>query len=493
MTGLLDTPTLTPSYTLSDWQGGTRSLTAEYDYWIDEVEGEIPPGLEGTLFRNGPGLLDIGGVALKHPFDGDGMISAFTFSQGRAHFRNRYIQTSGYKAEQAVGKILYRGVFGTPKPGGWLANLFDTRLKNIANTQVIYWGEKLLALWEAAWPYQLNPATLETIGEINLDGLLKPGDAFAAHPRIDPVTNRLVNFSLKPGPVTAARLFEFAQDGACVSEHHYSFPGFAFIHDFALTPNYGIFFQNPVQFNPLWYLLGIKGPGECLSFNPNQPTNIWLLPRAGGAPLKFTMPACFVFHHANAFEQGNEVIVDSICYDRFPGLEGSTDYRNVDFNALPPGQLWRIRINKETQAVAWSLLDSRCCEFPSVHPEFVGQPYRYLYTAAAHHPVGNAPLQGILRLDLTTLAQDFWSAAPTGFVSEPVFVPDPDRQVSAPAPDERQTAGWLLVLVYEAARQKSDLVILDAANITQGPVAKLHLKHHIPYGLHGTFTPNVFR
>ncbi|MDS3860613.1 carotenoid oxygenase family protein [Thermosynechococcaceae cyanobacterium BACA0444] len=480
-----------PTYSLTDWQGGTRSLPDEYDYWIDEVTGEIPPGLVGTLFRNGPGLLDIGGVALKHPFDGDGMICAFTFKDGQVHFRNRYVQTTGYQAEQQAGKILYRGVFGTPKPGGWLNNLFDMKLKNIANTQVIYWGAKLLALWEAAWPYQLNPATLETLGEINLDGLLKPGDAFAAHPRLDPQQQRLVNFSLKPGLTTAVRLFEFALDGRCVLEQDYNFPGFAFIHDFALTPNYGIFFQNPVQLNPIPYLLGFKGAAECLSFNPQHPTHIWLLPRLGGTPLHFTMPACFVFHHANAFELGDDIVVDSICYESFPGLDSDTNYRQVDFASLPPGQLWRIRINKTSQAVTMNQLDPRCCEFPCLHPNYVGQPYRYLYTAAADNPTGNAPLQGILRLDLETQTQEFWSAAPRGFVTEPVFVPDPTR-INPEDSASQETAGWLLVLTYEASRQKSDLVILDAANVSQGPLARLHLKHHIPYGLHGTFTPQTF-
>ncbi len=489
MTSSLQRETPLPaSYDLADWQGGTRSLTEEYDYWIEEIEGEIPAGLEGTLFRNGPGLLDIGGVPLTHPFDGDGMISAVTFTQGRAHFRNRYVRTEGYVAEQKAGKILYRGVFGTPKPGGWLNNLFDTRLKNIANTQVIYWGEKLLALWEAAWPYELNPQTLETLGEVNLDGLLKPGDAFAAHPRIDPQQQRLVNFSLKPGLETEARLFEFDLAGTCVSEQRYRFPGFAFIHDFALTSNYSVFFQNPVNLNPIPYFLGFKSPAQCLSFNPDQPTNIWLLPRSGGTPLKFTMPACFVFHHANAFEQGDEVIVDSICYETFPGLDSDANYRQVDFNTLPLGQLWRIRINKTSAQVTWSLLDTRCCEFPTVHPDAVGQPYRVLFTAAAHHATGNAPLQAILKLDLESDTQELWSAAPRGFVTEPVFIPDPQRNPT----ENPETAGWLLALVYEASRDASDLVILDAANISQGPIARLHLKHHIPYGLHGTFTPKVF-
>lgn len=36
--------------------------------------GTIPGELEGTLLRNGPGLLEIGGKPLSQPLDGDGMV-----------------------------------------------------------------------------------------------------------------------------------------------------------------------------------------------------------------------------------------------------------------------------------------------------------------------------------------------------------------------------------------------------------------------------------
>ena len=167
------------SFQRNDWKRGYESQPNEYDYWIDDIEGKIPEELYGTLFRNGPGLLEVNGHSIHHPFDGDGMISAIAFNNGRAHFRNRFVRTEGFIAEQEAGKILYRGVFGTQKPGGWLANAFDLKLKNIANTNVIYWGGKLLALWEAAEPYRLDPKTLNTIGIDYLDGLLKEGESLS--------------------------------------------------------------------------------------------------------------------------------------------------------------------------------------------------------------------------------------------------------------------------------------------------------------------------
>jgi all-trans-8'-apo-beta-carotenal 15,15'-oxygenase len=107
-----------------------------------------------------------------------------------------------------------------------------------------------------------------------------------------------------------------------------------------------------------------------------------------------------------------------------------------------------------------------------------------MFTGAAHNPTGNAPLQAILKLDVTTGEQQLWSAAPKGYVSEPIFVPRPDSN--------QEDEGWVLTVVYDSTRHRSDVVILDGRDLNRGPVARLHLKHHIPYGLHGSWTPNVF-
>ena len=53
------------SYSRQDWREGYQSVREEFDYWIDDIEGEIPPELNGTLFRNGPGLLDINGQNIE--------------------------------------------------------------------------------------------------------------------------------------------------------------------------------------------------------------------------------------------------------------------------------------------------------------------------------------------------------------------------------------------------------------------------------------------
>jgi all-trans-8'-apo-beta-carotenal 15,15'-oxygenase len=475
------------TYNLDEWRGGYRSQPEEFDYWIEDIKGEIPANLTGTLFRNGPAMLEVGGESVRHPFDGDGAICRITFKNGRAHFRNRFVQTEGYVAEQKAQKFLYRGVFGTSKSGGWMQNLFDVRLKNIANTQVVYWGEKLLALWEAAEPHRLDPHTLETLGIEYLDGAISPGDGFAAHPLFDP-RGRMVNFGLKVGfPNTIITVYELDLDGKVIEQHAHNVPGFSFIHDFAITENYCIFFQNPVSFNPLPFLFGTKGAGECVKFQPDRRTKIIIIPRnprSGEGVKTIETKSGFVFHHVNAYEREQDrLTIDSICYASLPEVPAGKDFRDIDFADLEPGQLWRFDLNLATGTAQRKLLESRCCEFPTIDPTRVGLPYRYAFIAAAQMDEGNAPLQGILKLDLAENNQQFWRAPSNCFTTEPMFVPRPQSS--------SEDDGWVIVMTYNGAIDRSEIVILDGLDLST-PIATLTLSHHIPYGLHGSWTERTF-
>ncbi|MGK7895034.1 MAG: carotenoid oxygenase family protein, partial [Xenococcus sp. (in: cyanobacteria)] len=253
-------------------------------------------------------------------------------------------------------------------------------------------------------------------------------------------------------------------------------------------PHYCIFFQNPVNFNPLPFLFGLKGAGECVEFQPTKATRVVLIPRdPNNKEVKtFMVDSGFVFHHANAFETGDKVCIDSIAYATLPQVQPNSDYKEVDFDNLDPGKLWRFTLNLQDGTVERQLVENTCCEFPVVNPDKVGRDYRYLFIGAAHQDTGrNAPLQGIMKLDLETGERQSYSFASHGYVSEPIFVPKPN----ATAEDE----GWILTLVYNGKDHRSSLAILDGQNINGKPLALLHLKHHIPYGLHGSWTDEVFR
>jgi all-trans-8'-apo-beta-carotenal 15,15'-oxygenase len=170
----------TRPYSREDWSSAFVNVDEELtDVALIPVRGAIPSELKGTLYRNGPGRLERNGHRVHHPFDGDGMIAAMRFENGAVSLTNRFVRTEGWLAEEKANKVLYRGVFGSQKPGGRLANAFDLRLKNIANTNVVRLGDQLLALWEAAEPHALDPVSLETRRLSRMDGVLKKGEAFS--------------------------------------------------------------------------------------------------------------------------------------------------------------------------------------------------------------------------------------------------------------------------------------------------------------------------
>ena len=154
---------------------GWHSANREYSYWIPQadIEGKIPAELKGTLFRNGPGLLEVYGKKLIHrkcsskltlnciiklfhaAIDGDGMIVALTFTNGRVHLRSRFVVTKEHLEEQQKQKYLYRGQMGTHpnSPLKDTAILLKNLLlfkwpalhyRNPSNTNVFYWGGKVL-------------------------------------------------------------------------------------------------------------------------------------------------------------------------------------------------------------------------------------------------------------------------------------------------------------------------------------------------------------
>lgn len=205
------------------------------------------------------GQYTIGKDEVMHPFDADGMIAAFSFNNGSALFRNRFVRTAGFQNERRRRRILYRGAFGTQIPGGVLANIFRTKLKNPANTNVIYYAKRLLALWESGNPYRLEEDSLRTIGKYTFKGVLQTDEPYTAHPKVDPKTGNLVGFSYNPTPEkTTLKITELNPDLDVVYQRSIDVPGFGLFHDMAVTENYYLFIQGSFDFDPLPFVLGQK-------------------------------------------------------------------------------------------------------------------------------------------------------------------------------------------------------------------------------------------
>jgi all-trans-8'-apo-beta-carotenal 15,15'-oxygenase len=470
-----------PNEAAHPWSAGFHTLSEEFDYRLDEIDGQVPETLRGTLFRNGSGRNDLAGHWFPHWFDGDGMISAIRFDDRGIHYLNRYVRTPNYVEETRAQRILYRG-FGKMRPGGALGNALREP-GNVSNTSVLLQDERLLSLWEGGPPFALEPRTLATLGIEDFGGRVR---AFSAHPKTDPQTGEVFNFGIDYGRKTTLTPYRI-QRGELTAYPAVTLPYPVMNHDFVLTENHLVFCLGPILVHPLRMILGLQSFDGALEWDGGRPTLILLIPRDGpGEPRWIEAEPFFQFHFANGYEQDGSLIIDVTRYPDFATIgDALRNYWHSEWSADGMAALVRMSIDLGSGAVERSGFDTgNANEFPRINPQRTGRPYRYAYIAnnAPGQPGGLQ--QCVTRVDLDsgqTVSHDF---APDGYVGEPVFVPA--------GPDGAEDDGIVLILVFDARENRTAIAGLDARDIAAEPLFVARLKHHVPFSLHGVFTPRLF-
>lgn len=463
------------------WSAGFAAAQSEDDYWVEEVEGTVPPGLSGTLLRNGPARNDLAGHWFPHWFDGDGMISAITFREGRIHFRNRYVRTRNYVDETAAGRVLYRG-FGKMRAGGVIANALRAP-QNVANTSVVYHHRKLLALWEGGAPTELSPADLGTVGLADFGGRV---GTFSAHPKIDPRSGELFNFGIDYGRVSVLRPYRIDPAGALDAYPAIDLPYPVMNHDFVITDRFMVFCIGPIRLHLYRMILGFDSYDGALAWDGSQPTRILIVRRdRGAAPVWIETAPFFQFHFANAYEDEGLILVDVARYPDYGAIgDALRNFWRTDWPSEGMSTFTRLAIDPGSGKVESRDIDvGDKVEFPRMSPRRVGSHYRYAYVVTS--PKRASGLQQLVtKIDLETGKSHAHDFSPDGYVGEPVFIPAPEGR----AEDE----GYLVTLVFDSSTRRTKVVILDARDVAAKPLAVVQLRHHVPFGFHGCFTEQVF-
>jgi len=115
----------------------------------------------------------------------------------------------------------------------------EFKIRTTANTNIIHFNGRLLALKEDAPPYAMDPETLETHGLYTFDGQL-PSLTFTAHPKFDPKTGEMICFGYeaKGDGTPDVCYYRIAPDGKFLETVWLTAPVVAMIHDFAVTENW---------------------------------------------------------------------------------------------------------------------------------------------------------------------------------------------------------------------------------------------------------------
>ena len=479
---------------------GFHSLHEETHMSIP-VTGSVPDWLDGSLIRNGPGAFDFpAGSSVDHWFDGFAMLYRFTIDpagsasatdEDTVHYRNRFLRTDAYEAARrgefeggfATGETTLRSRLAT-----FLADPYDNT--NIIAERI---GGEYVALTESPRKVRFDPNQLDTTGHVEYDDDVPSGQLSCAHLKRDPATGALVNVDTSFGRTSQYHVHAVTAAG---DRRHVGSVGTdqpAYMHSFALTPQYVVLTEFPLRLDPRRFLKpGRQAPFiEQFEWEPDRGTRIIVMDRTTGAVIAEPVTdAVFGFHHVNAFERagGTQVVFD---------LETVPDATTIDslyLERLRAGDMGAIagRIERFTvdlegadrygpgdATVRRAMLYDDGSALPTVSPARWCRPHRYVYAMGMDTPVTEWARR-IMKLDTDSGAvQTFDSGG--DYFGEPIFVPAPD-------PDTEDD-GVVLTVALDTGAERSRLLVLAGDTLEER--ARATLPHAAPFDFHGRYFPEL--
>ncbi|MDG2026884.1 MAG: carotenoid oxygenase family protein [Acidimicrobiales bacterium] len=440
-----DATTTTPTDLPWHLQGNYGPIKEELDLHDLEVEGVIPPEIDGVYMRNG--FNPITGWS-DHWFFGDGMIHAVDIRDGKASIHNRYVRTP----------VLEGGADGMSMDPA----------NSPANTNIVPHAGRLFALNEGFAPYEVD-RDLDTIGMENFDGQIV--GPFTAHPKLCPVTGEMLAFGYSVVGPEFLRYYRFDASGALIQAEPITLPSGVMMHDVNITRNHVIWMDLPVCFS-----LDKAMQGEApFGWNPDNGTRLGVMPRDGGdADVRwFDIEPGYVLHPVNSWEDGDKIVLVVCRLASF--MDGGFD------DISGKAELWRWTIDLTAGTVKEEHLDDHKSDFPRVNDRLVGLPTRFGYTQQLGHTPDNPSMgQEIYKYDLETGIPEIHQLGNVNG-GEPVFVPRGE--------DGAEDDGWIVLFGHDVETDTSEFRIIDAQDFSGPPVARVFSPQRVPYGAHGNWMP----
>jgi len=437
-----------------------------------EVLGELPKDLRGIFVRNGanPRLTPKGKY---HWFDGDGMLHAVQFEDGKASYRNRFVRTKGLLAELEAGEPLWTGIMEPPdfnNPRGLY--------KDTANTDVVFHAGQLLALWWLGGkPYVIQLPSLETQGIQRYGGKL--GKGMCAHPKVDPRTGEMMFIDYAPLPPFLS-YGVISKEGELVHRTDIDLPGPRLQHDIAITPRFTVLMDLPMYSDPEKLAQG----KNVVRYFRDQPSRFGIIPRFGtNADVRwFEASPAYIYHTVNAWEDGDTVVMVG-CKIENPLAGDKTNpamkrqIPTLGVLLLAPA-FYRWTFDLKTGTTREEALDDALAEFPRMNNERLGHKTRFSYHQRVA-PTETLRFDGVIKYDLERNSSQVhaypkgWNGGETCFCPRDGAVEEDD--------------GYLCTFVTEESTGVSELYVLDAKAPQDKPVARVKIPHRVPAGYHSWF------
>jgi carotenoid cleavage dioxygenase-like enzyme len=453
---------------------GFESMQEEVRVESLPLTGSLPAWLQGSLLRTGPAKWEVGERTMNHWFDGFAALHRFGIGDGIVSYASRFLETRAYRAAKEKGEIAYQEFATDPCRSLFqrVTALFSPKLSDNANVNLVKLGERFVSMTETPIPVQFDAETLETAGV----AWKVPGMLTTAHPHVDRVTGGMLNYAAALGPRNQYRFFRLGADETepeVMARIGVREP--AYMHSFGLTERFIVLAEFPYVVNPLSLALSGRPYIENYRWKPELGTKFTLIDRKSGkATGPFETDPFFAFHHVNAYEDGEEVVVDICTQDDAQIVEDLYLERLRAGKPAPEAELRRFRLTPASGEVEHEQLIEGGFELPRINYGRCNErPYRYAWGTGNR---GEGWVKEIVKADVVERERSAWEEDGC-FPGEPVFVAAP----GASAEDE----GVLLSVVLDGRRGNSFLLVLDAQTLVE--LARAEAPNHVPFGFHGQF------
>jgi carotenoid cleavage dioxygenase-like enzyme len=453
---------------------------------LEVIQGAVPDTLRGTYSRVGADPAWPPAVPHDFFFNADGMVSMFRFEHGYVDFRSRYVRTPRFLAERSARRSIF-GAYRNPYTDDPAAAGIN---RGLANTNVYWHAGRLLASKEDSPPIQIDPDTLDTVGEWTWDGELASQTA-TAHPKVDPRTGELVffGFAAKGETTPDIAYYEADRGGRIIHEAWFEAPYSSMVHDWAVTEHFVVFPIIPLTSD----LDRLKAGGPHYVWDGSKDVYLGVVPRRGGsADVRWYRGSNrFASHIMNAFDDGRHIHIDTPVGEKsafpwFPDIAGAPFDPEQAKGYL---SRWTIDTMGGTGGFSEVRLTDCSGEFPRTDDRRATRGYRFGLINLTDVPGQPPPPDGLpgfrwlAVIDPETRAMTRRYAGQDSTVQEAIFVP--------PRADAPHGEGYVMQLVDRHAEARCDLLILDARHVDAEPVATVKIPVRMPGGLHGNWvTPD---
>jgi all-trans-8'-apo-beta-carotenal 15,15'-oxygenase len=450
----------------------------ESDRTVRCVQGAVPEFVRGTYYLNGPAQFGVGDLQYNNWLDGDGMVCALHFNSKGMRLINRYVRSIKFETEKESGRPVFR-TFGTGFPGSRL-NRLNNGVESPVNVSVYRFGDRLLAFGEQGLPWILDPYTLETRGQLTLNGRLNDASPFSAHPKFDAATQEIFNFGVFFSEQTPKLYFYNFTPDQLRYRKAIPLPYPCSVHDFSLSQSFAIFYLSPYMLDIRGLLQGEQTVLESLHWMPERDSMVVVVERSTGQMVaSIPVGQRYCLHLMNSFEREGLLVVDVLEFDA-PVYREYQPIHSMFQNVAKGGPV-RFVIDLQKRALA-DRISMECFsspDFPAIDPLRMMQPYDdfWMLGISSSGRRGRKFFDQLVHGNWSRSTMDFYQSKPMRYLSgEPVLI--------SPLGSEEAV---VLCQEIDVAEHASYFLLFDAKNVESGPIARIAAGQLLYCGFHASF------